>query len=275
MNKVVDYYTSFGDREWRRLDREPLEFIINMHYIRQYLPASGRILDNGAGPGKYTMELARSGYQVTLSDLTDKMVEIARTKSNELGLQDQFENFLVLNATELRGLSDEYFDASLMLGPLYHLQNEIDRSRAVAELNRVTKRNGTVFVAFRSRINQVINSLVSPEVWRPNNTIDEINRFIQSGNFNHSDEGRFTGAYFYNIEDINPFMEEHGFECIDLIGSTNIGTAIQPEQWEYWKSKGDYHKLIELLIRVAREPSVLGMSSHLLYVGRKINNRGI
>lgn len=73
---IIEYYSRFD--EWGRLEREPIEFIINMHYIKECLPATGHILDNGAGPGKYAMELARLGYQVTLSDLTPSSVDTAR-----------------------------------------------------------------------------------------------------------------------------------------------------------------------------------------------------
>lgn len=91
-SRVVDYYSKFD--EWGRLDREPLEFLINIHYIRQSLPASGLVLDNGAGPGKYAVELARLGYQVTLSDLTPASVELAEQKANEMGLMRSLTVFM-------------------------------------------------------------------------------------------------------------------------------------------------------------------------------------
>jgi 2-polyprenyl-3-methyl-5-hydroxy-6-metoxy-1,4-benzoquinol methylase len=136
MKNVIDYYSSFD--EWGRLDREPLEFIINLHYIRKYLPSSGAVLDNGAGPGKYAIELAKLGYNVTLSDITPRLVEMAKHKASELGLTEQFHGFHVLNATHLDGVPNEIYDASLMLGPLYHLQKEEERISAVKELFRVT-----------------------------------------------------------------------------------------------------------------------------------------
>lgn len=271
MNRVVDYYTGYGEREWSRLDREPIEFIVNWHYIKKYLPAGGEILDNGAGPGKYAMKLAQDGYGVTLTDLTPRLVEIAKQKAQELELYDRFRGFHVLNATELSLLSNEQYDGVLMLGPLYHLQEEEDRNQAVRELHRVTKDNGIVYVAFRSRIHHVMNSLLHPEHWKPNNHMDHIHEFSQTGIFNHTDEGRYTGAYFYQLEEITPFMKRHGFEQIELIGSTNIGAALNQDQWAYWRNKGEeeYRKLITLLINTASDPSVLGMSSHLLYIGRK------
>jgi len=95
VEKVIRYYQSFD--EWGRLDREPLEFRINWHYIKRYLPPGGSILDNGAGPGKYSMALAQHGYRVTLTDITPRLVDIARKKAAE-GLMDQFDGFFVADA---------------------------------------------------------------------------------------------------------------------------------------------------------------------------------
>lgn len=267
MDNVIDYYSRFD--EWGRLDREPLEFIINWHYMKQYLPSSGMVLDNGAGPGKYSMALAKQGFKVTLSDLTPRLVDLAKEKASELGLMEQFNGFHVLNATHLAGIPNESFNASLMLGPLYHLQTEEERINAVKELYRVTKKEGIIFVAFQSRMRMTMTSLQYPQFWKPNDTMDAIHEFCNTGIFNHTDEGRFTGAYYFNIEDIKPFMESHGFETIELIGSSSIGGMLNSEQKQYWEERGESQMLMKLLIETAKDPSVLGLSSHLLYIGRR------
>ncbi|MFE1628250.1 class I SAM-dependent methyltransferase [Brevibacillus reuszeri] len=269
MSHVVDYYSFFGEREWTRLDREPLEFLINWHYMKQHLPESGAVLDIGAGPGKYSMQLAKKGFQVTLVDLTPKLVEIARQKATEFGLLHQFQGFHVSDACNLSQFSTESFDASLMLGPMYHLQKEEDRVTAAYELYRVTKSDGIVFVAFRSRSNHIMSSLMAPENWKPHHQIDAVYDFYQTGIFNHAEEGRFTGAYFYHVDEIRPFMESFGFQTIQLIGSTNIGAVLTPDHWRYWQERGEAEKVMQLLIEAAKDPALLGMSSHLLYIGKK------
>ncbi len=266
MNEIIRYYNQFD--EWGRLDREPIEFKVNWHYIKRYLPKTGNVLDNGAGPGKYSMELAKEGYTVTLADLTPKLVELARSKAVELNLNNQFRDFLAADAGNLDMLEDEQFDASLMLGPMYHIQDEMDRTKAVKELYRVTKRGGFIFVAFMPRVRHIFTSLLNPEHWKPNNSMNAINHFSETGCFNHSDEGRFTGAYYFNIEDIKPFMESQGFESVELIGS-NVGAILNKESWEYWRGKGEEEKLVKLIIEKATDPYILGISSHLLYIGKK------
>lgn len=270
MSGVVEYYSGFD--EWGRLDREPLEFTVNWHYMRSYLPRAGKVLDNGAGPGKYAMELAKLGYKVTLTDLTPRLVEVAKEKAAELGIAGQFSGFHVLNATGLDGIPDETYDASLMLGPLYHLQRDSERVAAVKELHRVTKTGGVVFVAFQSRMRMVLTSLQFPQLWKPNDNMESVQTFMDDGIFDHQDKGRFTGAYYYNVEEIRPFMESNGFETVDLIGSSSIGALLGSEQKQYWAERGEQEQLTEMLIGIARDPSVLGVSSHLLYVGRKIGS---
>ncbi|MGN7358994.1 class I SAM-dependent methyltransferase [Paenibacillus sp. SAF-054] len=267
MEKVIEYYSHFD--EWGRLDREPMEFLINLHFIKRYLADSASVLDNGAGPGKYAMELAKLGHRVTLSDLTPRLVDIARQKAEEEGVAGQFQGFHVLNATHLEGIASEAYDASLMLGPLYHLQKEEERVAAVRELHRVTRSGGIVFVAFQSRMRMAVTSLQHPQFWKPNDSMEAIGEFFETGVFNHQDPGRFTGAYYAHVHEIKPFMEAHGFESVNLIGSSSIGALLSDEQKQYWVRRGEYGPLIDFLISVANDPSILGVSSHLLYIGKR------
>jgi ubiquinone/menaquinone biosynthesis C-methylase UbiE len=269
INRIITYYNQFD--EWGRLDREPLEFIVNWHYIRRFLPDSGHILDNGAGPGKYALELASCGYDVTLTDLTPRLVHIAREKAEEHALIDCFKGFHTADARSLDIFSDGRFDASLMMGPLYHLQLQEEREQAVQELYRVTRRDGYVFVSFMTRIRHALTVLAHPKSWRPNDNMSDIQAFMETGRFNHSDEGRFTGAYYFHLDDIAPFMESHGFETVKLIGSSGAAPTFTKEQLDYWKSLGDeeYTKFMQFIIDSAENTYLLGSSSHLLYIGKR------
>ncbi|GGH22168.1 class I SAM-dependent methyltransferase [Paenibacillus segetis] len=269
MDKVIDYYNRFD--EWGRLDREPIEFLVNWHFISKYLPKQGHVLDNGAGPGKYSCELARQGYDVTLTDFTPRLVEIASDKVREFNLTERFQALHVADARNLNVFSDQQFDASLMLGPLYHLQEELDRIAAVQELYRVTKRGGYVFVAFMTRTRHLTTSLMYPKQWQPNDNMHDISTFLETGVFNHRDEGRFTGAYYFNIDEINGFMEAHGFERVKLIASSSIAGSFTSEQFDYWRSCGDqeFNQVMDLIYQEAENPYILGTSSHLLYIGRR------
>jgi SAM-dependent methyltransferase len=138
MDKVISYYNRFD--EWGRLDREPIEFLVNSHYIMKYLPKHGHLLDNGAGPGKYSFEFAKQGFDITLTDLTPRLVEVAYEKASEFELVDRFKGFHVADARNLDIFTNQQFDASLMLGPciIYKTnRNGVLLSKNFIELRRV------------------------------------------------------------------------------------------------------------------------------------------
>ncbi|MEW4208074.1 class I SAM-dependent methyltransferase [Priestia megaterium] len=268
MDKIIDYYSRFD--EWGRLEREPIEFQVNWHFIEKHLPPSGHILDNGAGPGRYALKLAENGYELTLTDLTPHLVQTAKEKALERQVYNAFRDFHVADARNLQCCLDEQFHAALMLGPMYHLQKKQDRIEAVRELYRVTKPGGTVFISFMPRVQHVISSLTSPERLKPNNTAKALHDFYESGCFDHAEEGRFTHAYYTKIEDIIPFLKKHGFQCIELIAS-NVASSVNSEEWTYWKENypEEMDSIVQLLIQQASSSYHLGLSSHLLYIGRK------
>ncbi|MEX1030715.1 MAG: class I SAM-dependent methyltransferase [Paenibacillaceae bacterium] len=185
MENIVKYYSSFD--EWGRLDREPIEFLVNLHYIKQYLPKNGRILDNGAGPGKYSIELAKLGYQVTLTDLTPRLVELAEEKAAEQDFDHHAVECRVADARDLSMFPDHTFDASLMLGPMYHLQTEDDRDKAITELFRVTKENINSLVSIldvssnRAKDLKAMAELLNPSNEWTHSLSDIINALISHG----------------------------------------------------------------------------------------------
>lgn len=65
-------------------------------------------------------------------------------------------------------------------------------------------------------------------------------------------------------------MEQHGFETVHLIGSSSLKAMLTDEQELYWKERGEERELFHYLIEAAKDPSILGISSHLLYIGRKL-----
>jgi len=267
VNDILRYYQQFD--EWGRLDREPLKFLMNMHFIRRYLPMNGRILDNGGGPGKYAAALAQAGYRVTLTDLSARLVEEARARMAATEGNVRLEACRVADAQDLIMFEDGSFDAALMMGPMYHLQQEAQREKAALELRRVTKPGGVVFVAFMTREKQASMYLLDPASWPPCDTHDGIRAFLDTGVFNHRDEGRFTGAYAFPLAEIVPFMERLGYETIKLIAADSIG-GMTSDRLGAWRARGEaeYGRIVELLAELAENTAFLGSAPHLLYVGK-------
>ena len=105
-----------------------VEFLTTVRYIQRYLSPGDRILDVGAGTGAYSLYFARRGYSVSALELTQRNIEIFRSKltpQDPIDLQQG-------NAVDLSRYPDDAFDVVLVFGPLYHLHSMDDRKRAAS-----------------------------------------------------------------------------------------------------------------------------------------------
>lgn len=146
------YDTSRND-EWDRLEQHRMEYHVTLTTILKYLPpAPARVADIGGGPGRYSLELARHGYQVTLIDLSPGLLEIAQCKAQRQGLDIRIAQGNACDLSQVVPDSDVY-DAVLLLGPLYHLVAKPERQQAIREAVRILKKNDSavLFTAYVTR----------------------------------------------------------------------------------------------------------------------------
>ena len=153
---VKEYYARTVAQEWRRLARDAyhrLEFDTTMRFIRKYFPKRGLVLDAGGGPGRYTIELAKAGYDVILHDLTPENLSFARNKIRRAGLARRVKALDAGSITDLRIYQDNSFDAVICLGgPRSHVLEPKRIDRAGSELIRVVKKGAPIIVSVMSRL---------------------------------------------------------------------------------------------------------------------------
>ncbi|MCW4020039.1 MAG: class I SAM-dependent methyltransferase [Candidatus Bathyarchaeota archaeon] len=146
-----------------------------MHFLKQYLPKTGLVLDAGGGPGRYTIELAKLGYDVILLDLTPKMLEIAGKQIKKAKVQDKVKQIVEGSIDDFSMFEDCAFDAVMCLGgALSHLVHKKQRQRATDEIVRVAKSDAPVFVSVIGRLAVCMNTIVylwpelrtAPDVFR-------------------------------------------------------------------------------------------------------------
>ena len=146
MNYLEDYYNNY-DEEGRLLSRHgQVEYLTTMKYIRESLSgiADPAVLEVGAGTGRYSVTLAKQGCRVTAVELISHNLELLKSKL------DGSEPITAVqgNALDLSFLSDNGFDLTMLLGPMYHLYTKEDKLQALAEAVRVTKPGGYILVAY-------------------------------------------------------------------------------------------------------------------------------
>ena len=271
---VRDYYDSFGEREWTRLDKPDdgfVEFAITCHMLDKYLKPNSRVLDIGGGPGRYAIWLAKQGHRVVLSDLSPTLLSIARTKIDQASLKANIEEIVEADACDLSHWNDDSFDAILNLGPLYHLPDPSDRNQAITELRRVLHTKGFAFVSLMPRYGFLRRTLAMPDERHHLAQPEFVSRILEQGIFINDIPGRFTHGYGVRPEEVPAFFEQHGFKMLTLLAAEGIVMDIQKSLYELRKNdSATYKSVLNVIINTANDASILGMAAHLLYVGQKV-----
>ncbi len=146
MDYLENYYNNY-DEDGRLLSQHgQVEYITTQKNINECLHdiCAATVLEVGAGTGRYSISLAREGYRLTAVELIRHNIEVLKSKL------DGTEDITILqgNAMDLSALSDDAFDVTLLLGPMYHLYTRAEKVRALSEAVRVTKRGGYILVAY-------------------------------------------------------------------------------------------------------------------------------
>lgn len=145
MKTALEAHYSGYDENNRLLTRYgQVEYLTTMRYIEKYLQPNARILEIGAGTGRYSHALAQRGFRVDAVELTEHNIQIF-LQNTQPGEQVTITQG---NALNLDFIPDNTFDITLLLGPMYHLYTQEDKQRALSEAVRVTKTGGVIFAAY-------------------------------------------------------------------------------------------------------------------------------
>ena len=212
MSDVVrHYYDREVESEWERLDRPYRRFELEstLRLIGEHFPATGRIADIGGGPGRYTVELLRRGYAVTLADLSPAAIARASETLRREGLVA--ERLLAADACDLSALESASFDGGLLLGPMYHLVDPSHRSAALAEFQRILKPGSPGIAAFINPWGVLRSGLTEfPELYADHEAVAALlNDYAQVGA-----QDAFTEAAFVTPPEALRELETAGFEVI-------------------------------------------------------------
>jgi len=265
--EILEFY-GLGKEE-QRLDASlgRLERIRTFEVMERHLPpAPCRVLDVGGGAGVYALPLAARGYRVHLVDPVPLHIERARALSQ--ASDTPLESADLGDARSLPA-SDASTDVVLMFGPLYHLIERRDRIQALLEARRVLVPGGVLLSAYISRFASACDGIQEGALRDAafariveSDLVDGIHR-----NTTKRQEW-FTTAYFHRPEEIEIEIDEAGLRFDHLIGLEGPGW-VAPELDEWLEDDEQRERLLSVLRRLEREPSLIGASAHILAISRR------
>lgn len=254
---INSFYNEKCDEETRLLSQHgKVEFITTTHYIDKYLKENDKILELGAGTGRYSLHYANKGYDVTAIEYVERNVEVLKSKITE--------NMNIVaeqgDALDLSRFEDNQFDMTLVLGPLYHLYDDEDIHQAIREAIRVTKQNGIIAIAYLTS-----DSIMIDWALMGDHLLDGYpNDFDESFKLTRYPEGIFAPFYISEFKEI---MSQYPIEFLHNVATDGFThhvkdkiDSLSKEEFEVWMR---YH------LSTCEREELQGYSNHMLYICKK------
>lgn len=257
MTDLEVYYNKFNEEKRLNSRHGQVEFITSMKYIHKYLEQMEamkpkeeiRILDVGAGTGRYSVPLSEEGYDVTAVELVKHNLGRLKQKGSSVKAYQG-------NAMKLSRFEDDSFDAVLLFGPMYHLLEKEEKIRAMSEAKRVARTGGIIFVAYIMNEYSVITY-----AFKEKHIKEGIAQGMLDENF-HCTKTANELYSFVRLEDIDEVNEATGMERLQVIAADGAANYIRPvlnaldeEEFGYFVK---YH------LATCERADLLGASGHLV-----------
>ena len=233
-----------------------LEYNITMNYVDKFAKSGDKILEIGAGTGRYSIALAKRGYDVTAIELVESNFHILKKNAEGLDNISAFQG----DALNLSRFTDNFFDVTLLFGPMYHLYEEKDQHKALDEAIRVTKQGGVILIAFLS-----VNAIMMSNYLRGDFRDGLIENFDDSYKVKHFMEQGFTG---FDIVEFERLFDDKKADYITTVAVDSI-LEVAERNPDFKMSDEDFKVFLDYQLNLCEKREMLGLSSHLLYICRK------
>ena len=233
-----------------------LEFRTTMAYIHRYLPANAKVLEVGAGTGRYSVALAKEGMDVTAVELVESNLAVLRENAKGLSNLQSYQG----DAADLSRFADATFDGTLVLGPMYHLYEPGEINRAIDEAIRVTKPGGVILFAFIS-----VFAIMYANYFYGNWRIGQEENFTDDYQVRHFKEQLFTGY------DVTEFEALFGGKPVTWITTAGVDGLLEPieKRSDFSIPEEDFDRFADWYLAFAEKRELLGSTNHLLYICKK------
>lgn len=257
MTELEKYYNKFNEEKRLTSRHGQVEFITSMKYIHKYLPVdkSAKILDVGAGTGRYSVQLAEEGYDVTAVELVKYNLGILKKKNSAVKAYQG-------NAMKLSRFQDKEFDLILIFGPMYHLYSKEDKVKALTEAKRVLKDEGVILVAYCMNEYSILTY-----GFKENHICESLKNGKVDQTFHVVAEPKDLYDYV-RVEDIDAIRQKAGLERLQLIAAD--GPANYMRQILNAMDEETYRLFIEYHLSTCERPELLGASAHTLDILKKV-----
>lgn len=228
-----------------------VEFATTMHHLHRFLRPGFRLLDIGAGTGRYSSALMAEGYDV-------KAVELVKRNIDVFLKREPSADVVQGDARDMPFIPTASADVTLLLGPLYHLIGDEEKLKALAEAKRVTKPGGLIFVAYLMNEYSILSYCFDE---------DRIGGLMERGavNENYHIQADADELYDYvRLDDIDRLDREAGLKRVTIFSPDGPSDYMRTRLNQM--SDETFARFIDYQIQVSERPDLMGAGSHVVDV---------
>ncbi|NMM25447.1 MAG: class I SAM-dependent methyltransferase [Phycicoccus sp.] len=264
------YYDKLGDAEWHRLTRDlpgRVSFEVHRRFLSRFVQPGQRVLEVGAGPGRFTTELAALGARIVVTDFSPVQLELNRDYVGNTPAEESVESRELLDVRDTSRYADGEFDLVVVYGgPLSYAFERTDE--ALKGLLRITATDGGVVASVMSMLGTWRHHLASVVDLAAQVGEDANDAVIRTGDLRHI--GAEHACQMFRAREVEQLVVRCGGRVITASASNwaSLGNPAALEQLESDPER--WRRFLEHEVSACAEPGALDGGTHLLFAARSV-----
>lgn len=268
-NAVIQHFDEYGRQEWDRLVQSPMHEVnlhVHTHYLEKHIAPGNKVLEIGAGPGRFTQVLARLGAQVVVGDISNVQLELNRRFAAELGFDQAVLDRQQVDICDLSQFESNSFDCVVVYGgPFSYVLDR--RDLALSECLRLLSPGGVLLLSVMSlwgTIHGFLDGVLATPVY-----VNQ--KIIGTGDITPATypERKSNFMHLFRADELRVWLGRFSLELVDLSASNCLSLVWNDMLKGIRNDREKWDELLRMELEACSDPGCLNMGTHLIAVAKK------
>jgi len=266
---IAQHFDEYGIQEWERLTKTPAHEValyIHSHYLAKYISKDKRILEIGAGAGRFTQVLAGLGAIITVADLSKGQLELNKHFASEFGFKQAISDWHQVDICDLSPFESNSFDHVVAYGgPLSYILDK--RDMALKECMRVLRPGGLLFLSVMSLWGSAHANLLGVL----QTSVDANQKITSTGDISPQTfpERKNNFMHLFRAKELKVWLSQRNLEILEISASSCLSLTWGESLREIRKDEAKWNELLRMELEACTDEGCLGMGTHLIALLRK------